>query len=261
MRRRENRLRIPIRRVLLILFAGVFLTSAVLLCILKYDDWKSQQLLEELTQQLENTQPQESEDAPEDGPVMLEKFRQLYRQNPDLFGWIVIEGTNLNQPVMYTPWDEDYYLRRNFGKEDSRRGAPFLGADCFEGCGNYILYGHNMGDHSVFSDLIYYYDPDFWQEHPVIRFDTLYEAGEYEVMAAFFSRVFRKDEEKVFRYYNYSDLTDQEVFEEFVQQVHEAQLYDTGVTAQYGDQLLTLITCTLVEDDERLVVVAKRTEP
>lgn len=49
----------------------------------------------------------------------------MKEQNPDFFGWISIEGTELNYPVMHTPKDEEYYLRRDFNGEDSQSGVPF----------------------------------------------------------------------------------------------------------------------------------------
>lgn len=85
----------------------------------------------------------------------------MKEQNPDFFGWISIEGTELNYPVMHTPKDEEYYLRRDFNGEDSQSGVPFLSASCYEGCGNYLIYGHNMKNGSMFATLLAYADRDF----------------------------------------------------------------------------------------------------
>lgn len=92
----------------------------------------------------------------------------------------------------------------------------------------------------------------------MIRFDTLYERGKYEVMAAFYSKVYDVDEQGVFRYYEYTDLSSPERFQEYVEQVKATALYDTGVTAECGDQLLTLSTCSYHTADGRFVVVAKK---
>lgn len=91
-------------------------------------------------------------------------YAALKEQNPDFFGWISIEGTELNYPVMHTPKDEEYYLRRDFNGEDSQSGVPFLSASCYEGCGNYLIYGHNMKNGSMFATLLAYADCDFLGE-------------------------------------------------------------------------------------------------
>ena len=78
-------------------------------------------------------------------------------------------------------------------------------------------------------------------------------------MAAFYSRAYTDRDQDVFRYYQYTDLSDSEIFDEYVRQVKEAALYDTGISAQYGDSLLTLSTCSRHVQDGRFVVVARRT--
>ena len=183
-------------------------------------------------------------------------YEALKAQNPDFFGWISIEGTNIDYPVMFTPHDPEYYLRRAFDGSSSQSGVPFLAADCFEGGGNWLIYGHNMKNGTMFADLMFYAQEDFWQEHPLIRFDTLEQQGSYEVLAAFYARVYAP-EESGFAYYQYTDLSRQADFEEYLTQVCQAALYDTGVTAQYGDQLITLSTCTNRDQEERFVVVGR----
>lgn len=145
---------------------------------------------------------------------------------------------------MHTPKDEEYYLRRDFNGEDSQSGVPFLSASCYEGCGNYLIYGHNMKNGSMFATLLAYADRDFWGQHPSIRFDTLSDSGEYEVIAAFYSEVYSQDVSNVFRFYQYTDLCDPDIFTEYMEQVQEAALYDNGINAKHGDSLLTLSTCS-----------------
>ncbi len=191
-------------------------------------------------------------------PSGFHKYDALYEQNCDLFGWLSIDGTEINYPVMHTPDDPEYYLHRAFDGTYSVSGVPFLDGDCYVGCGNYIVYGHHMKSGTMFAELTNYAGEDFCKEHPVICFDTLDEAGEYEVLAAFYARVYRADEENVFRYYNYTDLTDEAVFDEYLSRVRAAALYDTGVAAEYGDRLLTLTTCSYHTTDGRFVVVARQ---
>ena len=191
-------------------------------------------------------------------PGMLTAYASLFESNSDLFGWIEIEGTKLNYPVMYTPDDPEHYLRRAFDGSRSMNGVPFLDGRCFEGCGNYLIYGHHMKNGTMFATITSYGKEEFWQNHPVIRFDTLYETGTYEVVAAFYAKVYSADDVDVFRYYVYTDLSDPEVFAEYAEQIKGAALYDTGIEVAYGDQLLTLSTCEYHTANGRFVVVAKK---
>lgn len=192
-------------------------------------------------------------------PVMLPEYAAVYEQNHDFFGWLRIDDTPINYPVMYTPEDPQYYLRRAFDRSDSRSGTPFLDAACYEGCGNYIIYGHHMKNDTMFGTLLKYAEKDYWEKHRTIHFDTLYTHDEYEVIAAFYGRAFAKGESG-FRYYQYTDLTNPDTFEEFIAQVNAAAIYDTGITAEFGDALITLSTCSYHTDNGRLAVVARKTE-
>ncbi|WP_243416936.1 class B sortase [Pseudoflavonifractor capillosus] len=159
---------------------------------------------------------------------------------------------------MYTPEEPEYYLRRAFDGTDSQSGVPFLDASCTEDGSNYLIYGHNMKNGSMFAALLSYADADFAKEHPIIRFDTLTESGIYEVLAAFYTEIYPKDAEGVFRYYQYTTLDTPERFAEYLSNVKAAALYNTGVEAEYGDQLLTLTTCSYHTGNGRFVVVARK---
>ena len=125
-----------------------------------------------------------------------------------------------------------------------------------------MIYGHYMRNGSMFGSLDRYADPAYWEEHPEITYDLIqpdgsYQRHTYQVMAAFYSRVYRTDETGVFRFYYYQDLSDPAAFQEYVDGLEGAALYDTGVTAQPGDRLLTLITCSYHTDGGRFVVAAR----
>lgn len=194
--------------------------------------------------------------AVQETPQMLPQYEALWRENPDLVGWLTIEGTRIDYPVLHTPDDPEHYLRRAFDGSSAVSGSLFLDADCTPGASSAIIYGHNMRSGSMFGTLDAYADEAFAREHPTIRFDTLYEQGTYEVLAAFYST--GDGEGGSFRYFDYADLTDPALFDEYVAKVAERALYDTGVTARYGDSLLTLSTCSSALSDGRFVVVARR---
>ena len=183
----------------------------------------------------------------------LEKYRKLYDLNHDFVGWIRIEGTNINYPVMQSLDDPEYYLDHDFDKEYCVYGVPFADAACEIGkSNNVILYGHRMSTDSMFHEILYYEDPEYREEHPLIQFDTLEKCGTYEVSAAFRYDV----NHDPFRFNLYTDM-DMETFAEYVRNVQERQLYSTGLTALYGDHLLTLSTCDYYYGNGRFVVVAR----
>lgn len=120
-----------------------------------------------------------------------------------------------------------------------------------------MLYGHHMNNGSMFSDLCKYESEDFYQDHKTIHFDTLDSFGEYEVIAAFKTVAYS---EQGFKYYHFVRAEQEEDFDEFIAKCKELALYDTGVTAEYGDQLITLSTCEYSRTNGRMVVVAKLLE-
>ena len=201
------------------------------------------------------TAEEPAEEEPDSGP--LQKYAQLHEMNPEFFGWLTAEGVGIDYPVMYSPTRAQYYLNRDFYGAYSDSGIPFIDERCPENGNYYLIYGHLMVNKSIFGRLPEYADPAVWQAYPTIRFDTVYEEREYAVMAAFYTRLLLP-EEWGFRYYEYYDLTNEAVFNEYVANVLALRIYDTGVTAQYGDELLVLSTCSHHTDDGRFVLVAKR---
>lgn len=193
---------------------------------------------------------------------ILPPYQALYRQNPDIVGWIEIPGTLLSLPVMHTPEDPEYYLHRMFDGSESIYGTPFLDADCHlePRSTNLILHGHHMRDGTMFSVLTAYTDKAFYQEHPLISFNTLYEENEYEILSAFLS-VYDETDQSPDLYYNFIDTQDRREFDRFVAQAKDRSLYDTGVAANYSDELLTLITCSYHAENGRMTLICKKKTP
>ncbi|MBQ9685866.1 MAG: class B sortase [Oscillospiraceae bacterium] len=204
---------------------------------------------------LEHESDPESE---QEQKTILDQYLPLYELNSDLFGWLCMDGTSVNYPVMYSPDRPDYYLNRAFDGSYSGSGVLFIDGRCPADGNYYIIYGHHMQNKTMFGQLPKYMDEEFRNEHPVFQFDTLYEHREYEIIAVFLSRIYDDNENNVFRYYEYTDLSDENIFTEYIREVKQAALYDTGISAEYGDDLLVLSTCNYHTADGRLVVVAKR---
>lgn len=189
--------------------------------------------------------------------VILERYRAVYEENQDFIGWITIDGTRIDYPVVQSMEDPDFYLKHNFDKKYSSYGVPYLQTDCdLLTSDNLIIHGHHMNDDSMFSDLCQYAKEDFYQEHKTIRFDTKFRYGVYEVIA-----VFRTvGNESGFMYHHFVDAQDAQEFDDYVAACKELALYETDTTAQYGDRLITLSTCEYTRKNGRMIVVAKLLE-
>ena len=189
---------------------------------------------------------------------VLEEYQTLYSKNRSLIGWLKIDDTNIDYPVMQTS-NNEYYLDHNYSQEYDKNGSLFLDKDCdvVHRSTNLIIYGHHMKSGKMFGNLNRYSSEDYCKQHSTIQFDTIYEKGTYEVMYVFRSRIYNEDE-VVFKYYQFLDAASEKEFNSNMQEMAELSLYDTGVTAVYGDELLTLSTCDSSEEDGRFVVVAKR---
>lgn len=130
--------------------------------------------------------PHPSPDAAQAADI-LPQYQELYAQNPDLAGWLCINGTNINYPVVQA--DNSYYLRRGFDRLYSTAGTLFLDERCrlatpnAAGTANALIYGHNTASGSMFSQLLNYADKAFYTAHPTFQFDTLYEEGTWQVAA------------------------------------------------------------------------------
>lgn len=215
------------------------------------------------------TKPQEDTDDPTatdpsgsggkdnlDLPILPE-YLELYAQYKNLVGWIQIPGTRVDYPVFQTPESPDYFLNHNRSGKYSAWGEIYVREQCdvFMPSDNVVIYGHHMKDGSMFASLDNYKQYDFWKDHQYFTFDTIYERHTYQVIAVFkTSGNFGEG----FSYHIFNDASSEEEFAGFISNIHELQMYDTGLTAQYGDMLLTLSTCEYTLNNGRFVVIAKR---
>lgn len=191
-------------------------------------------------------------------PDILDDYAGLYAENSETIGWLKVDGTEIDNVVMYAPDEIDKYLHRDFYGKDSYRGCLFVDEFCdILKSDNLIVYGHNMKDGTMFGTLDRYASESFYKEHKYIQFDTIYEKHIYEVVAAIKTSIPAKGED-CFRYYEYTGSDDEEMFIEYMQFIDENKLYNTGVELELGDKLLTLSTCAYHTTDGRFVVVARQ---
>lgn len=250
------------------LFAALFLFSGIML-VWQYADGRQSanafDAVADLIQPVGTPQPGtvpgigDATEEPDPELIALEKYAAVHEQNSDFVGWVNIDGTNINYPVMQTIDNPNFYLKRGFEKQYSNYGVPYVQENCALGISdNVVIYGHHMNNGSIFADLCKYEREDFYQEHPTIHFDTLSSLGEYEIVAAFKTVAYSEDG---FKYYHFVDAENETAFDAFISQCKALALYDTGVSAKYGDKLLTLSTCEYSRTNGRMVVVAKLIAP
>ncbi len=202
------------------------------------------------------------DDAPQTKEV-LDEYKDLLNVNKKLIGWLRIDDINTGEPIIDYPVmqtsDNEYYLNHNLNQEYDNNGSIFMDKDCdaMTPSTNLILYGHHMKSGKMFGKLHLYEKKSYYEDHPYIQFDTIYEKGLYQVMYVFRSRVYNEDE-IVFKYYQFIDANSEQEFDSYMKEMDDMSFYDTGVTAGYGDDLLTLSTCDYEEKNGRFVVVAKK---
>ena len=189
------------------------------------------------------------------------KVQKLQEENSDIVGWLEIEGTSINYPVLQGT-DNEYYMTHNYKKQKSKNGSIFLTKDYDWSIpsSNLLIYGHNLNNGTMFQELLKYEKEKFYKEHPIIRFTTNKEDAEYEIISVFKSRVYYKTEKNVFRYYFFVNANSEAEYNEFVQNVKKASLYEIDKTAKFGDQLITLSTCSYHVEDGRFAVVGRKTK-
>ena len=214
----------------------------------------------------------DEESAPVQTAEMSQKMGEVHALNPDCAGWIMIDGTVIDYPVMQTPDDEQYYLNRDFDGKYSAYGCIIADTDACIGTGtaaedyadgtrpstNIILHGHNMKNGTMFGSLDKFRDQTFTKNHPIIKFSSLYEDREYEICSVFLSQVYKRNETDKFKYYQFFNAENEDEFNGFYRQIKKQAMFDTGVDAEYGDEFITLSVCAYHVDNGRLVVVGKR---
>ncbi len=260
---------------ILALLIVVSVTYIVNFFLLKKQALEESKLLETIeideNQVIKNTQEEEKEemnDQTEEENIdktnnqkteRMLKVQKLKEENSDIVGWLEIEGTSINYPVLQGT-DNEYYMNHNYKKQKSKNGSIFLikDYDWSIPSSNLLIYGHNLNNGTMFQELLKYASEDFYKEHPIIRFTTNKEDAEYEIISAFKSKVYYKSEKNVFRYYFFVNAKTEAEYNEFTQNAKKASLYNIDKTAKFGEQLITLSTCSYHVEDGRFAVVGRK---
>lgn len=216
-------------------------------------------------------------------PEILPEYKEYYEQNNDMVGWLKLEGTNVDYPVMHVEgFDPDkpvdlgevydknmYYLTRDFYKEDSRSGCVTADYRAHftpdSRSANILLYGHNMSNGTFFRDVdkfnVNYYGREYYDKCPVIQFDTLYEKGYYKIFAMMQVNVLEEDGEVFYYTFTYDFKNKQEFIDYYAQVLDRSMIYNPEIDLQYGDEIIALSTCDFTfgkSKDLRFVLFARR---
>lgn len=256
-----------IMNILMIFCIVVALGCGVYLAYYYYTSNKSEEAVADLRDQIGTEEwnagdSQGLEMVEVDGVLVQKKFEQLYRNNHDFIGWLMIDDTNVDYPVMYTPKDTEngeYYIHRDYDRQYSAAGLPFIDANCRiePATDNLIIYGHNMNSGKMFHDILQYEDKTFYEGHKTFSFDTIYGDGTYEVVAMFYGQIL-PEESGAFKYYEFVNAGVEEEFVSFIENIKKMSVINTGVEVKYGDKLITLSTCSYHVKDGRFAVIAKK---
>lgn len=191
--------------------------------------------------------------------TVLPEYEEFLSQNPDLVGWLTIQGTKVDYPVVQKTEDNDYYLNHSFDGSEDSAGTIYVDyrSDIVNPTTNTMVYGHNMKNGTMFGSLKNYLQEDFFKEYRYIQFNTIYEHRLYQVVSVGLSEVAYQDENS-YRYYNFIQANNMEEWQEFVDNVSSLAIYQSDVTLEPSDEILTLSTCNSYTEDGRLFIVAKR---
>ncbi|MCI8993182.1 MAG: class B sortase [Eubacterium sp.] len=205
----------------------------------------------------DGTQETEQEETAQNLTILPE-YESIHAQNTDFIGWLEIEGTAVNYPVMQVAGDNSYYLTHSFEKNNDHNGTLFLDGNnqVVNRDTNLIIYGHNMKSGEMFGTLKNYLEEEYFYSHSTIKFDTIYEKAVYQVVGVGLSEVEYQDE-STFRYYNFLDAETEEEFQDYLANINALSVYGP-MDISFGDELLTLSTCNSYTEDGRMFVLAKK---
>lgn len=216
-----------------------------------------QEIVQDQDNNLANTETNDKLNKQQTNIISNYNLENISKINSDVIGWIKIDGTSIDYPVMQ---NGDYYLHRNIYKNYSSHGTPYLANHCnLKTSDNLIIYGHHMNDNSMFSQLEKYKRYNFYANHKYIKFYTL-EAGQtientYEIISTFKTVAYSN---KGFKYYNYTNFYSEQEFNSFINTCRNLQFYNIETSLNYNDKLITLSTCEYSQKNGRMVVIAKK---
>lgn len=244
-----------IKILVIMLLVGIALTSSFFICKEIMQNKKQEETFEQLT---EIAEEQVKDDVKEEKKEEQINLKSLYDINKDIVGWLKIENTSFNYPVMQSKI-KDYYLRRDFYKNYSNYGTPYIANNCDIGTSdNIVIYGHHIRGNKMFGYLGNYRSKEFYENNKIIKFYTLQDnktiKTEYEIFAVFKTVVYSN---KGFKYYDYTNFNNEFEYNTFIEKCKNLSFYKTGIRPEYKEKIITLSTCEYSNRNGRLVVMAR----
>mgnify|MGYP005940838737 FL=1 len=233
--------------IITILLIGLVLISSYLIFKEKKQNEKQENTFEDLIEIVE-----ENIENQEERKIDINK---LYEENKDIVGWLKIDNTTINYPIMQNINDPNYYLRRDFYKNYSSYSTPYMAKQCNLNSDNIVIYGHHMKNNKMFGELEKYKSKDFYNNHKIITFTTLEKEYSYEIFAVFKTTVYTKN---TFRYYENINFENKKMYNDFINICKDKSLYQTGIEIKDKEKLITLSTCEYSNKNSRLVIVARK---
>lgn len=194
-----------------------------------------------------------SEQTLPDTDTQMEANNNLYdlnKINNNLVGWLSIEKTNIDYPIVQTN-NNDYYLSHDFWNNYSPAGVPFIDFQTNLSSNNMIIYGHNMKNGTMFSNLTQYKNEDFYKEHPIIKFETLKSCNYYKIVSILLIDV--NDLNSL----SFTDFISSHSKEYLLNLIITKSLINTGETVNENNKFITLCTC-YGKKSNRLLIIAKQ---
>ncbi|NBH72946.1 class B sortase [Clostridiaceae bacterium] len=278
----KNKLnRVVLLRAMLVVCVAVFLASGFMLIRDYIQTSRQQETFDQLSSRFamearqaaagqegqgaeEGQQAQKQRMSPQEWSMQWERLAQerfavyqsMKAENPDMVGWIRIQGTVIDYPVMQTPDRVDFYLHRDFYKNKSSYGTPYMSEVCSyeEPRTSLMINGHHMKNGSMFAALQNYTEQAYYAEHPYVQFDTMEEAGSYEIAAVI--KLSASGDQSIWQQLLFPKEDGD--FEKAWERVKGQSFYDTGVELEKGDELLALVTCEYTLKNGRILLIAKR---
>ncbi|MCL2748146.1 MAG: class B sortase [Oscillospiraceae bacterium] len=193
-------------------------------------------------------------------PVMRVDLQALREINGNVIGYVYIEGTKIDYPVVQAQ-DNTYYLHHSFMKKASAYGCVFLDSDAAITAGTYtqnlVLYGHRMKNGEMFGTLPLFLDLYYYRDHPLIWFNDAYRENVWKIFSVYIINTRAEHDSGDAFDYTQRDFPDDEAFMGFIKETKRRSVLNVPVDIAPGDHLLTLSTCDYSFPDARLVVVAK----
>ncbi|MEK5334210.1 class B sortase [Lysinibacillus sp. FSL W8-0992] len=247
--------------LLTVLYLAIFLYAGFALVKYVYTYYESSKSLKEVqtiyAETLATIQKEVVDEEISDAEIKSKytirpQFHDLLAVNDRIVGWISVDNTKLNNPILHAD-NNEFYLNHNYKDRESRAGSVFMDYrnDTLDISRNTILYGHAMKDGTMFGSLKNYLNQDYANAHPTIYLDTLYEGYDVEVFAAY--------ETTIDFYYIETEFKTDEEFIQFIGEVQKRSTIDMNVDVGSDDKIITLSTCkdSVISDDHRFVVQGK----